>query len=155
MEIFRQSPWLIPFLLAFGSLSLVQPFLMLAVMFRPRLLKVSGDPCRPVRGLIIATVILIWVAFFFTSRPPIARNYYILCPLAFLTGYLAFGSLIQTPRARQWAVAILVCNAIFQIGLAAKRLEIDPWATRRSTVVQAIQQNDYRILAERRSRMRY
>ena len=55
--------------------------------------------------VIVGTVLLIWAFFFFTSRPPIARNYYILCPVALLTGYLAFGSLVETPRARRWAVA--------------------------------------------------
>jgi hypothetical protein len=149
------SPWLIPLLIALGILGLVQPFLLLAVILRPRLLKLRGDPCRVVRRLVLATVLLIWIAFFFTSRPPIARNYYILCPVAFLAAYLAFGSLIHTPRARRWVVGILACNIVFHIGFAATRLEIDPWARRRAIVSRAIQLNDYRILGERRSRTRY
>jgi hypothetical protein len=128
---------------------------LLAAILRPRLLKLRGDPCRCVRGLVLATVLLIWIAFFFTSRPLMSRNYYILCPIAFLAGYLAFGSLIVTPRARQWAVWILACNIVFHIGLAATRLEIVPWAARRATVSRAIEQNDYRILGERRSRAHY
>jgi hypothetical protein len=154
-ELLRQSPWLIPLLVGLGIVGLVQPFVLLAAILRPRLLKLRGDPCRCVRGLVLATVLLIWIAFFFTSRPPTARNYYILCPVAFLAAYLAFGSLIATPRARQWVVWILACNMVFHIGLAATRLELAPWATRRATVSRAIEQNDYRILGERRSRARY
>jgi hypothetical protein len=154
-DLLRQSPWLVPLLVALGIVGLVQPFVLLAVILRPALLKLPGDPCRCVRGLVLATVLLTWTAFLFTSRPPTARNYYILCPVAFLAGYLAFGSLIVTPRARQWAVCILACNIVFHIGLAATRLAIVPWATRRATVSRAIEQNDYRILGERRAHARY
>src|SRR5262249_30599549 len=66
----RQSLGLILLVLALGILGLVQPFLILLVLFRPRLLKRAGDPCRSVRGLAIATVLLIWGFLLFTSRPP-------------------------------------------------------------------------------------
>jgi len=134
---------------------LVQPFLLLAVMFRPRLLGLRGYPCRSVRGLVVATVLLIWVAFWFTSRPPIARNYYILCPVALVAAYLAFGSLIDTRRARRRVVTLLTAGLAFHVGLAATRLEVAPWAARRATVLRAIQEDDYRILAERRRHSRY
>jgi hypothetical protein len=154
-ELLRQSPYLIPLVLALGLLGLVQPFLMLLVLFRPTLLKRAGDPCRSVRGLAVATVLLIWVVLLFTSRPPFARNYYILCPIALLLGYLALGSLVETPRARRWAVAILAAGAIFHIGLASQYLKLDPWADRRVAPKRAIEQKDYRILAERRPHVRY
>jgi hypothetical protein len=154
-ELLRQSPSLIPFVVVLGILGLVQPFLMLLVLFRPTLLKRAGDPCCSVRGLAVATVLLVWVVFFFTSRSPIARNYYILCPVALLTGYLALGSLVQTPRGRRWTVAILAAGAIFHIGLASQYLKLDPWADRRIAAERAIEQRDYCILAERRPHMRY
>jgi hypothetical protein len=154
-ELLSQSPLLIPLVLALGLLGLVQPFLMLVVLFRPALLKRAGDPCRSVRGLAVATVLLIWVVLLFTSRPPFARNYYILCPIALLLGYLTFGSLVETPRARRWAVAILAAGAILHIGLAAQYLKLDPWADRRVAPKRAIEQKDYRILAERRPHVRY
>ena len=88
-------------------------------------------------------------------RPPIARNYYILCPIALLLGYLTLGSLAEKPRARRWAVAILAAGAILHIGLAAQYLKLDPWADRRVAPKRAIEQKDYRILAERRPHVRY
>ena len=154
-EFLRQSPCLIPFVLVLGIVGLVQPFVMLAVLFRPGLLKRAGDPCRSVRGLAVATVLLIWVLFLFAARPPIARDYYIVCPVALLTGYLAFGSLVETTRARRWAVAILATGVIFHIALATLFLRLHPWADRRLAVERAIEQKDYRILAERRPHMRY
>jgi hypothetical protein len=151
----RQSPWLIPLVVALGLLGLVQPVLLLAILFRPRLFALPGEPCRGVRGLLVATVLLIWLAFAFTGRAPISRNYYILCPVAFLAAYVAFGSLTAGPRGRQWVAAILACNIVFQIGLTTARLASDPWAARRGTVSRAIQLRDYRILGERRSGVRY
>jgi hypothetical protein len=155
LELLRQSPWLIPLVLALGILGLVQPVLILVVLFRPELLKRTGDPCRSVRGLAIATMLLVWVAFLFTSRSPIARHYYILCPVALLTGYVALGSLVETPRTRHWAAAILAAGAIFHIGLASRYFKLDPWADRRAAIERAIEQRDYRVLAERRAHMRY
>jgi hypothetical protein len=151
LEVLRQSPWLIPFVVGVGIVGLVQPFLMLVFLLRPRLLKLEGDQYGNVRWLVAATLVLLFVVFLFTSRPPTARNYYILSPVAFLFGYLALGSLIQTPRARRWAVAILAGGAILHVGLAAQRFKADPWAGRRSTVVRAIQERDYRILGKRRA----
>jgi hypothetical protein len=150
LQVLRQSPWLIPFAVALGILGLVQPFVMLVVLFVPRLLRVEDDPCRNIRWVVVGTLGLIWVAFWFTSRPPITRNYYILCPVALLTGYLAFGSLIRTAQAKRWAVGIVAAGAVLHVGLAAWRLNMDPWTRRRSTVMRAIQQRDYRVLGERR-----
>src|SRR5262249_19471917 len=126
-----------------------------AALFRPRILKLEGDPCRAIRGVVVGTVGLLWLVFTFTARPPVGRNYYILCPVAFLTGYLAFGSLIQSPRARRWAAGVLAAGAIFHVGVATQRLKMNPWDARRGTVMRAIQERDYRVLAERRPRVRY
>jgi hypothetical protein len=150
LQVLRQSPWLIPFAVALGLVGLAQPFVMLMVLFAPRLLKVEGDPCRNIRWLVVGTLGLTWVSFWCTSRPPITRNYFILCPVALLTGYLAFASLIRTVYAKRWAVAVIAAGAMMHIGLAARRLSTDPWTGRRSTVIQAIQERDYRILGERR-----
>jgi hypothetical protein len=155
IDLLRQSPWLIPFVVALGTLGLAQPIVLLAVLFRPRLLRIPGDPCRSVRWLVVGTLVLVSVVFLFTSRPPLARNYYILSPVAFLAGYLAFGSLVQTTRARRWAVGILATGAILHIGLATCRLRAAPWATRRASAMRAIQEGNYRILGERRSHVHF
>jgi hypothetical protein len=65
MEILRQSPWLIPLVLALGILGLVQPLLILFVLFRPG----AGEPCRTVRRLAVATMLLIW-GIFSSRRAP-------------------------------------------------------------------------------------
>jgi len=145
----RVSLWRLP------AVNHAMTALILVVLFRPTLLKRAGDPCRSVRGLAVATVLLIWVVLLFTSRPPFARNYYILCPIALLLGYLTLGSLVETPRARRWAVAILAAGAILHIGLASQYLKLDPWADRRVAPKRAIEQKDYRILAERRPHRDY
>ena len=154
-ELLRQSPYLIPLVLGLGILGFVQPFLMLLVLFHPSLLKRTGDPCRGVRGLVVATVLLIWGILLFTAHPPLARNYYVLCPIALLLGYLTLGSLVDTPRARRWAVAILAAGVILHIGLATHCLILHPWADRRAAALRAMEQHDYRILAERRHHRRY
>jgi hypothetical protein len=41
------------------------------------------------------------------------------------------------------------------VGVAAARLQMEPWTGRRSTAMQAIQQRDYHILGERRPHARF
>jgi hypothetical protein len=148
-------PWLMPvfaFLLVVG---LVQPVLMLAAMIDPRLLRLWEDPHRGFRALVIGTMLLIAVAFAFTTRPPTARNYYVLCPVAFLTGYLTFASLLTTVKARRWALTIMACSVVFHVGYGLARCWSDPWSPRRSAVARALQDSDYRVLAKRRAHSRY
>ena len=155
MQLLRESPWLIPFAVAFGILGIVQPLVMLVALVRPTFLGLEGDPCRSIRTLVGGTLGLVWMTFWFTARAPISRNYFILCPVAFLTGYLTFGSLVRGPRAKRWAVGVLAAGVILHAGITAWRLRTDPWAGRRSPVVRAMEQGDYRILGERRPFARY
>lgn len=155
LDFLRHNPWLAPLVLGLGLVGFVQPVLMLIVLLRPRLLRLEGDPCRSIRSLVVATLILLGMVFLVTTRAPIARDYYILCPVALLTGYLSFGGLMQTPRARRWAVGILASGAILHAGLAAQHLTVDSWASRRSTVMQAMQEGEYRVLGYRRAHVRF
>ena len=62
---------------------------------------------------------------------------------------------MQTPRAQRWAVGILASGAILHVGLAAQHLTVDSWASRRSTVMQAMQEGEYRVLGYRRAHVRF
>jgi len=43
----RQNPWLVPLVIGLGLLGLLQPILLLAITFRPRLFALPGDGvCR-------------------------------------------------------------------------------------------------------------
>jgi len=63
--------------------------------------------------------------------------------------------LVETPRARRWAVATLAAGVAFHVALATRYLELYPWANRRVALERAIEQKDFRILADRRSHTRY
>jgi hypothetical protein len=68
---------------------------------------------------------------------------------------VALGSLVETPRARRWVVAILAAGALLHIGLASRYFTLNPWVDRRAAAERAIELKDYRMLAERRAHMRY
>jgi hypothetical protein len=152
--VFAQAFWLMPLVWFLTAVALAQSVVMLVALVRPTLLRIA-DPGRAVRWLVAGSVLLVSAAFLFSARPPLSRNYYILCPVAFLIGYLTFGALVQGPRARRVATAVLVLGVVCQLGMAAQRFAAHPWAERRALVARAIDQGDYRIVGERRVGARY
>jgi hypothetical protein len=153
-SVFAEAVWLMPLAWSLTAVALVQPVVMLVALVRPTLLRIA-DPGRAVRRLLIGSVLLVSAVFLFSARPPLSRNYYILCPVAFLTGYLTLGALVQGPRARRVATTILVLGVVCQLGLAVQRFTAHPWAERRALVARAIDQRDYRIVGERRVGARF
>ena len=153
--VLSDHPWLVPLVLPLTVVGVVLPVLMLVVLVRPALLRLEGDPCRDVRRLLVGTVALLTIVFLFTARDPLTRNYYILIPVALLTGYLSLGALVQGRRGRRWAVGILLLNIVCQVGLAAQRFEAHPWADRRTLVSRAISERNYEIVGRRRPYARF
>jgi hypothetical protein len=155
LAVMRQMPWLLALfglLLAVGAAQLV---VLAAGLLRPRLLGRGEDPYRGCRPLVGATVLLLALAFAFTPRPPVARNFLIVAPVALLAGYLTFAPLATTRVGRRVAIAVVACSALFHAGFATTSSRTDPWSPRRTLVARALQAGDYHVLGARRAHTRY
>ncbi len=152
LEFFQRHLWLAPLAVVVGIAGIVQPVWMLVYWIRsPR--RWPEAPTRPrwqaLRALCAGAVFLVYVSYWFVMEPPQAHAFYVLAPLAFL--FAAYWwTLIDSPRARRAAAALLAVNIGFHAGLAwAQAPEISLYRNRR-VVAAAVALKQPEMFAHRR-----
>jgi hypothetical protein len=93
----------------------------------------------------------ICLAFVGSTRPPTARNFFILFPVAAIAGAYAMAFLLTTPRRQRLAMIIVGLACVFQGLLAFDHLRERGLYMDRTTVVEAITTKNDRLFGERRS----
>jgi hypothetical protein len=108
-------PWLVPLVAITGLAGVLHPMAMAALWFRRR----SAPPeWMAIRWLAVGTVVLIYLSYFFAYEPPQAHAFYVVAPLALVYAFYSW-SLIDTPRWRRVAAAVLATSVAYHVGLAA------------------------------------
>ena len=145
---FIQQHWLLlPLLIVVTVAGLVQPVWMAVLWFRRRS-GVSGWP--QIRGLAAATVVLVYVSYFFVMELTEARAYYVVAPVAF--AYAAYcWTFIDSRRWRRVAAATMAINICFFFGLAVIRLQGNSLYSNRPRVAAAIRLKQPDLFGHRRS----
>lgn len=145
--VFIEQHWpIVPLLIVVAIAGLVQPFWM-AVLWFKRQSRSPGWPeiCR----LAAATVVLVYLSYFFVMEFTQARAYYVVAPLAFT--YAAYcWTFIDSPRWRRIAAATMAVNICFQFGMAWIRLPEHSLYWNRPLVAAAISLKQPDIFAHRR-----
>ena len=145
---FLKDPWIIVpggFLVLLGILQV--PALVLWGWFKdPR-----HPDARTLQRWTLAAFLLVWVSFWFTSKPPAAHIYYILLPLVAIYSLYIVSRLASNRLWRILGVICLGANLWFETGYMVQKLKIQSLYLNRPLVVKSIQEKDYRILAERRT----
>jgi len=106
----------------------------------------SGAVTRWTFGILL----LVWVSFWFTTKPPLAHIYYILFPLIGLYSLYIWHRLVFR---RVWRVLGLLCimaNLWFETGYLYQAGKVQSLYLDRGKVLSAIEKKDYRVLGERR-----
>lgn len=137
-------PWLYPFAVILCVTGFIQPFLMLYGAFARKV-----PPF--VRLLIGLTLIELCVMFMFSTRPPTARNYIILFPVAAFAALQGMHFLLVNARRLRVAKILISLAVVYQglllIGFFGDRsLYLD-----RAMVMAAIKVKDSKMIGERRS----
>jgi hypothetical protein len=101
-----------------------------------------------VKFLILGSVLLIYVSFWFTSKTPAAHTYYLFLPVAMFYSFYCWNDWMRENRWRQWAKVFLVCGLLYQAGLAIAWLPIHSLYKDRSVPASAIAKKDYHLLGE-------
>jgi hypothetical protein len=152
LEFFQRHLWLTPLAgLAFAA-GVIQPLWMLADALRgaqrwpepPTLTR-----WRIVRLLAAACVLIVYGSYWFVMEPPQAHAFYVLAPIAFM--FAAYWwTIVDSPRARQVAAAVLAVSVLFHAGLAwAQAPEISLYRNR-GVVATAVRLKEPEMLAHRR-----
>jgi len=147
IEFFKAVPWLLVPGLFLVLVGWIQPFVLLIAGF-------FKDEQRPgasaVHRWTLFTLILVWISFWFTSKPPQAHMYYIVLPLLSVYSFYIWDRFAPRKSWRIFAVICLAANLWFEAGYMVVMLKKQSLYLDRARVVKAIDDKDYRILGERR-----
>jgi len=97
-----------------------------------------------------AGFLLVWVEFWFTTKLPQPRMYYIMFPLIAVYSFYLWSRIAQFPYWRTFGKVCLVASLWFELGYLIHMIPIQSMYTNRPLVVKAIQEKDYHLLGERR-----
>ena len=137
-------PWLIPAGVIVGLIGIIQPLVFvwgLCLRHTPPLVK----------AIVVGSASEICLAFVGSTRPPTARNFFILFPVAAIAGAYAMAFLLTTPRRQRLAMIIVGLACVFQGLLAFDHLRERGLYMDRAAVVGAITTKNDRLFGERRS----
>lgn len=107
---------------------------------------------KAVTWVALGTALLIWASFWFTVKDCRSHTFYITLPVAFVFSFYCWDFLATSPFWRGFAKVFLAMVVLFQVGYTyvAYKDDASVYQLTRRKIEQALQQNDYRFLAERR-----
>ncbi|MFL6255707.1 MAG: hypothetical protein ACJ74T_11910 [Pyrinomonadaceae bacterium] len=152
IEFLREELWLAPFALFLFAVGVAQVAALLGSWF---LRTHAQTDWRAIKYLALFNVVLLYLCFLFSLKPPQSNHLYVTLPIPVLYAFYCWDRLLKRPRWRKLAAAVLVCGIVFHAGLALHNLpRISLYVDRRAAQT-AIDARDYRILGERRPGTRY
>ena len=151
LEFFQRHLWLAPLAIAAGAAGVVQPVWMVADAARRSRWNEAATRRRwdAVRLLLAGALLLVYASYFFVVEPPQAHAFYVLAPIVFL--FAAYWwALVDSPRSRQIAAAVLALGVLYHAGLAwAQAPELSLYRNR-GVVAAAVRLKEPEMFAHRR-----
>jgi hypothetical protein len=142
------SDWRVaPFAFFSTAIGLLQPVAMLLLWFRRKDV-VPG--WTAMKALAAGTILLTWTVFLFTLREPWALTFYLTLPMAFLYSLYCYAWFLKGERWLAFAALVLLSGLVTQTALARRNLGDRSLYLHRERPAQAIAEQDYHLLGERR-----
>ena len=143
---FERHLWLAPLAAVVWAAGIVQPVWMAFEWVRRR----SGPPMwQALRGLLAATIVLVYASYSFVMEPPQAHAIYLLAPVSFFFATYCW-SFVDSPRLRRVAGALLAVNIAYHASLAAAQLPLKSLYKNRAPVAAAVRLKQPEMFAHRR-----
>jgi hypothetical protein len=152
IEFLREEPWLAPFVLFLFAVGVAQVAALLGSWF---LRTHAQRDWRAIKYLALCNVLLLYLCFLFSLKPPQSNHLYVTLPLPVLYAFYCWDRLLVRPRWRKLAAVVLACGVLFHVGLALHNLPRVSLYVDRRAAQRAVDARDYRILGERRPGTRY
>lgn len=152
VEFLRGEPWLAPFAFFLFAVGVAQVAALLGSWF---LRAHAQTDWRAIKYLALFNVVLLYLCFLFSLKPPQSNHLYVTLPVPVLYAFYCWDRLLARPRWRKLAAAVLACGLLFHAGLALHNLPRVSLYVDRRAAQAAIDARDYRILGERRPGTHY
>ncbi len=144
---FKHQPWQVPLVLFLTIVAIAQAVALIVFWFRRDSEQTSW---RAIKYLAALNILLVYLSFLFSIKPPQSNHVYITFPLLMIYSFYCWERVLKRQRWRRLAGIFLACGVLFHIGLAVYNLPRGSLYPVRARVQSAIDQKDYRILGERR-----
>jgi hypothetical protein len=152
----RQEPWLIPIVIFLVIAGVAQVATLLVSWFQR---DETHDDWKAIKYLMLCNVLIAYVSFLFSIKPPQSNHLYVTLPIPMIYGMYCWDRILNSTRwqvfARRFAMLIVLCGLVFQVGLALHNRLLISLYTEREVIESAIRNKDYRILGERRPNTLY
>jgi len=148
----KENPWLIPIVAFLTLVGILQSIAMLVLWFRKNH---SQPDWKAVKYFALATVVLLYVSFLFSMKPPLSRSFYVVFPVAMLYSLYCWNEFLKKPAWRKFAALFIACAIVFEVGLAVNNYSRVSLYVERSKIVEAIKTRNYHLVGERRAGTRY
>lgn len=152
VEFLREELWLAPLALFLFVVGVAQVAALLGSWF---LRRHTQTDWRAIKYLALLNVLLLYLCFLFSLKPPQSNHLYVTLPVPVLYAFYCWDRLLARPRWRKVAAVVLVCGLLFHAGLALHNLPRISLYVDRGAAQRALDTRDYRILGERRPGTRY
>jgi hypothetical protein len=160
LEFFQRHLWLAPAAIAVWIIGTAHPIWMFVDLCRPSrrwpaLSPVEAPASMPwgrwavLRVLVAASVLLVYVSYWFVMEPPQAHAFYVLAPIAFMVTAF-WWTFVDSPRARRIAAGVLVLNIAYHAGLAWSQGPELSLYKNRGVVATAVRLKEPEMFAHRR-----
>ena len=148
----RENPWLIPFIIFLTLVGILQPIAMLVLWFKK---EHSQKDWKLMKYFTLGTVVLLYLCFLFSMKPPHSHTFYVTLPIAMLYSFYCWEEFLKKKSWQRFALVFIICGILFNAGLAVNNYTRTSLYLERSKIVEAIKARDYRVLDERRVGSRY
>jgi hypothetical protein len=143
----KENPWLIPFVIFLTVVGILQCIAMLVLWFK----KDHGQTdWKAIKYFTLGTVLLLYISFLFSMKPPQSHTFYVTFPVAMLYSLYCWSEFLKKSKWQKFALTLLICGIVFEAGLAANNYSRASIYVDRGKIVDAIKARDYRVLGERR-----
>lgn len=148
----KQNLWLSPIVVFLTLVGILQCIALLVLWFSK---KHSQPDWKAVKYFTLGTVVLLYVFFLFSVKPPLSRSFYVVFPVAMLYGFYCWQEVLKKTAWRKFAALFITCAVVFEAGLAINNYSRVSLYVERSKIVEAIKTSNYHLVGERRDGTRY
>jgi len=148
LEVVKDQLWMSPFVVVLLLAGFAQVGTFLFFLFKKKI----APEFKMLKLLLLATVVLLYLSFFFSVKGPSSHTFYIMFPLAVFYAFNCYQWLIEKKKIFLTILKVIaVCQVVFHIGLGAYNFKTKSLYKDRGKVVKALDDMDYKILGERRA----
>lgn len=148
LAVVKDQWWMTPAVVFLLIAGFAQVGLFVFNLFR----KSQKEEFKKIKTLVILSLILLYLSFFFSIKGPASHTFYIMFPLALFYSFYCYDTLIVAkPFTLKILKIIAIAGLAFHFGLGLYNLKNKSLYKNRAKVVKALDEKDYKILGERRA----